>query len=405
MVDPVGNVGPNTAFIQNNDIRLGTEKDTGSAYLSGARFAKDDSPGAKFLGFCERALNLTWPLARPLVKAIGNLLVPGLAIYHFAKHIGSLIDVAKRQDLFPNFQTAQSLKESNPEQLRALAKDAKLCSCNSTARGRPSFSSEGYRLAPNTAFIGGIDKANPEQQRTEAKVLFEQFPDTLKTNMSSHEGSFIDKKTGLVASFVLDKSDPSSKPKIHVIFAGTGCGTAQEPEIENRHIGSDISAGGIITSHVPPSFKQASALVKLMQDQFGSGYEVEVKGFSMGGGLAMFAGIDNNAKTVALCPAPMSPACQRDLGDDKIRTAIDQEKVTNLSTKNCWVSDHTKLAKLGRAWEQLSGNTIPHLVGPGYRLQQTPPGVQENINEGGWFHFFDYHNFSSASWNEFAKSA
>jgi glycine cleavage system pyridoxal-binding protein P len=125
----------------------------------------------------------------------------------------------------------------------------------------------------------------------------------------------------------------------------------------------------------------------------------------MGGGIAMFAGIDNAVKTVALCPAPMSPACQKALGDDKIRHAISSGKTMNLMTEKCWVTSHTKLAKLGRAYESVTGKTIPHFIGPGYRINHTPQNVQRSIDgHNPFMKFFDYHNYSASSWQELAAS-
>jgi hypothetical protein len=405
-----GTAGSNAGnFVTGHDIRMGTSKDSLKGYLTGSKFVTGESAGDKILGFGIRAFKFLKGIVKPAAKLIGHITSPVLGIKNTINYFKGVIGVAKRQDIFPPFGSAEELKQTNPGFLNELAKDSQFCSCTSRGNATPHRSYDRtlrcnqYDLPANSALIGGFRTSNQPALRNDADAIFDRLPTNIKENIDENNGAFIDPETGLVASLILDKSQ--NPPKIHVTFGGTGAGGNAKEGITSQHIGTDIACGGVVTDVVPSSFRQASALVKLLKEQLGDDYDIECKGFSMGGAIATFAGIDNGVKTVALCPAPMSPRCQKALGDNKMRAAVQNGKMVNLMTEKCWVTGHTTLAKIGRAFEAVSGKRIPHFIGPGYRINQTPPNVQNAINSHGKLaRFFDYHNFSSSSWQALAAS-
>jgi hypothetical protein len=353
--------------------------------------------------------------------------------------IENIIKANKRADIFTNFQDFSKLAE-NGKNLDGLcqladkfADEAKICASTSWESALPGVSGTDIKRSrgiiesgsvdagENRAVIGAGGKNRSENVNThfissndvfegednsynlkvnsESDEIFKKFPENLRKNCQEHDGVFVDPNTGLVATFMLDKRniEENEKSKIHIIFPGTGQGSHHSGSIGWEHVANDVTTLGVVTSHVPPSYSQARDLVGLMKRRFGKDYQIEVKGFSMGGGLAAFAGIDNEVKTTTLCSTPLSPECQRQLGDEKMKRMVKNKMITNLTVKNCWVSDHRTAISFGNTLERGTGRRVPRMVGEVYRVGKSPGRKKYGYN------LLNAHNNSDHIWKNFSS--
>lgn len=387
---------PKEQYVKDQDVRKTDIKDGFFGHITGLRYIRGKNFGENFVGIIKSTLSWVNFLTRPLQNIAKTLFTPLTTI---CSHVTKLIRANQRKDLFPQFKDAADLSGT---QCKHFAREAELCSSTSHGRGVPGIDKNNfdrYRLPEGCSLIGGESFRDPQTgAKDKANKIFDALPTNLKANIEKHKGAFIDKNTGLVMNFIVDTGKVSSgeKPKIHIVFPGTQCGAgtgtfAAFSKVSLEHYATDFSMSGL-TTDVPQSFRQATQIVKLMKDKFGGDYDLEVKGFSMGGGLATYAGIDNDLKTTALCPAPLSPTLQKRLTDEKMRNAVNNNKIINLSVKNCWVTDQKTIGKIGRTWERFSGQTIPHLIGGGYRVNKDYPKYN------------NAHNASSEIWKAYSET-
>lgn len=201
--------------------------------------------------------------------------------------------------------------------------------------------------------------------------LFYELPPNIKDSLTKY-GAVVDKYSGLAASLLFDPG----RQTIHVIMGGTGAGNDLVGESKGKtmcleQVFNDITSGGILSNHVPPSYEQARDLVgavKHFKEIHDLDLKIEVKGFSMGGGMASYAGIYHGVKALSHCGAPVSPACQRSLGSEKMEKAVKENMVFNTSVQGDWVSDRPLIQALGRSWETISSLQVARHVGNGLRL-------------------------------------
>jgi hypothetical protein len=230
-----------------------------------------------------------------------------------------------------------------------------------------------------------------------ARALFDKLPPNLKEALQEN-GSIVDKNTGLVASVVYDTSD-AENAKLRVVFGGTGSGAETSGSgITKEHLANDVSTVGLVTSHVPPSYLQARELVGVLkgvvENAMNPKVGLEVSGFSMGGGLASYAGIYNQVKTLSHCGTALSPACQRSLGPEKIRTSVEKNLIFNTSVNKDAVTDCTHLNKFALGWEKVSGLQVARHVGPFLQVSREGMGEHEQSKWGFGAHCKSFELFS-----------
>lgn len=415
---------PKEQYVQGGDVKRTDILDGFGGHLTGLRYLGGKNFGEAFLGACKFFLSWGRFYTKPLVSLMKPLINP---IGTICKHVTKLIHANTRRDLFPPWRDANDLSAN---ERREFARDAKLCACSSSGWGIPRLKNKTqvhrsdlpqdyveqrerelgvenltyfeigeYDLPNRCALIGGDTMSNPQNERTEAEDIFNRLPPNLKANIQRHKGAFIDRNTGLVMNFVLDKNVPEgAKPKIHIIFPGTGSGGGKHKNLGLEHLATDFSMSGL-TSDVPQSFRQATQVVKLMKEQLGGDYDLEVKGFSMGGAFAAFTGIDNDLKTTTLGPAPLSPNLQKELTDEKMLNAVRNNRIMNLNVRGCWLTDRGALPVMGKiadAFEKGFGKTAPHAIGPGYTVMQEYN--DDTVREIG------KHNASDHIWELFSQS-
>ncbi|WP_295409518.1 hypothetical protein [uncultured Thiocystis sp.] len=213
------------------------------------------------------------------------------------------------------------------------------------------------------------------------KAMSEALPDHLKGAIG--EDGIVDKKTGLVAKILLETGPyvPSGhQPKIHVVFGGTGSGIDKldnfldKKMMEAEQWTGNLTTSGVIGAHVPPSYRRAAEIVGALKEVVGQlnknnlNVTLEVKGFSKGGGEASYAGIFHGVKTLSHCGTPLSPACQRSLGQQKINDAVKNDLIFNTSVEGDVVSHSTLANKLSTSWEFLTSLQTARRIGPGIRI-------------------------------------
>ena len=138
-----------------------------------------------------------------------------------------------------------------------------------------------------------------------------------------------------------------------------------------EQVSNDITTSGLLSNHVPPSYVQARNLVgaiKAVKEKQGLDINIEVKGFSMGGGMAAYAGIYHDVKALSHCGAPVSPACQRSLGSEKMEQAVSNNKIFNTSVQGDWVTDQPVVQTMARAFETVTSLQVARHIGNGLRL-------------------------------------
>lgn len=212
--------------------------------------------------------------------------------------------------------------------------------------------------------------------------IFNQLPEHLKLNIEKNNGMFIDKNTGLAMMFAVDsKPGNDGKPTIHLQFLGTGAGSSEEGNwVMAEHVSTDIAMSGL-TYSMPSNFKQGSEIAALFKEKFGSEYNIECKGHSMGGALATYIGIKNNLKVTTTSTAPLSPQLQKDLGYDAMKHAVDTDQITHLSVKGDWLTDNSRLARgVAKGFEYLTGKNTSHIIGSGYRINERFAGYNYGGN-------------------------
>jgi hypothetical protein len=252
----------------------------------------------------------------------------------------------------------------------------------------PQYSNE---VMPGVQLFCGAVTEGP------ARALFDQLPPQLKEALQEN-GSIVDKNTGLVASVVYDSSDPKDI-KLRVVFGGTGSGTETSGSgIGTEHLANDVTTVGLVSSHVPPSYLQARDLVGVLKGVLehtnNPKVGLEVSGFSMGGGLASYAGIYNQAKTLSHCGTALSPACQRSLGPEKIQSSVEKNLIFNTSVNNDAVTDCTHLNKFALGWEKISGLQVARHVGPFLQVSREGMGKHEQSKWGFGAHCQSFGLFS-----------
>ena len=171
----------------------------------------------------------------------------------------------------------------------------------------------GYDLHPNE-----LPPAIAHMKKTSesARSFFlKEFPEEIRNVIQRGKGTFIDDETGLCATFLFEHPPGMDKPTIHIVFPGTGAG---------RHIVSNITTDLCMLAgdSVPPSFIQARKIVEAVQKIAGDKADIEVKGFSLGGAIATYAGMWNEIKTINLAPLPISPAVWKSLINKKRKPSL-----------------------------------------------------------------------------------
>ena len=157
-----------------------------------------------------------------------------------------------------------------------------------------------------------------------------------------------------------------------MVFGGTGSGlkdvTAKET-MASRQMGENVKTIGAFHSHVPESYRQAAELVgALKQVALANTLPMDVSGFSKGGGEAAFSGIYHGVKTLSHCGTSLSPACQRMLGPDKIKHAVQNKNIFNTSVSGDFVSGSKLFNGIATTWEKLTGLQVARRIGPGLRI-------------------------------------
>ena len=249
-----------------------------------------------------------------------------------------------------------------------LARLVEISGINSNSRGIPGHRSQQ---------MFGVKLFNSALRDGPARALFNELPPNLREALRGN-GSIVDKNTGLIASVLYDASDPQDI-KLRVVFAGTGNGKATAGAgISTEHVANDITTVGLLTSHVPPSYLQARELVGVLKGALekttNPKISLEVSGFSMGGGIASYAGIYNQVRTLSHCGTALSPACQRSLGQEKIRQAVEKNLIFNTSVSNDFVTDSKLINNMALGWEKISGLQVARHVGP--CLQVSREGIE-----------------------------
>jgi hypothetical protein len=214
----------------------------------------------------------------------------------------------------------------------------------------------------------GLKSMLGEEDEKEMQRLFGSLPPNLQDALKVN-GSIQDSNTGLVTSVMYSSDDK----KLHVIFGGTGAGTDAVKNksfaMETEQYLGDVTTVGLLTSHVPPSYHQAQKLVGALKEVAQkNGLTLEVDGFSKGGGEAAYAGIYHEVKTLSHCGTALSPACQRSLGQEKIKKAVQNDLIFNTSVQGCFMTDQKTINNVFRAWEQLTGLQVARHIGPGIRV-------------------------------------
>ncbi len=255
------------------------------------------------------------------------------------------------------------------EDFKELNRSVQISGLNSNSKGKPN---------PEELLNLGLQPFfNPEKSDLNVKLgkdgrekmqkLFDSLPPNLQDALKMN-GSIQDSNTGLVTSVVYSPEDK----KLHVIFGGTTAGT---DAVKNKffmvaeQFFGNVTTVGLITSHVPPSYHQAQKLVGALKEVAQkNNLTLEVSGFSKGGGEAAYAGIYHEVKTLSHCGTALSPACQRSLGQEKIKNAVQKDLIFNTSVQGCFVTDQKTLNNVARAWEQLTGLQVARHIGPGIRV-------------------------------------
>ena len=201
--------------------------------------------------------------------------------------------------------------------------------------------------------------------------LWQKLPPNLKKALSE-DGAIRDTKTGLVALVVVSQDEK----ELHVVFGGTDAGTddvVRDKKMSDQQGSENVKTIGAFHSHVPESYRQAAELVgALKKVAADNNLGMDVSGFSKGGGEAAFAGIYHGVKTLSHCGTPLSPACQRMLGPEKIKEAVDKKLIFNTSVEGDVVSGSKLFNGIATAWEKLTGLQVARRIGPGLRIVDVP---------------------------------
>lgn len=275
---------------------------------------------------------------------------------------------------------------------KELNRSVQISSLNSNSNGKPkpekllALGLQSF-FNPEKGALGLKAKLG-EEDKKKMQELFSSLPPNLQDALKMN-GSIQDSNTGLVTSVVYSPDDK----KLHVIFGGTGAGTDAVKNksfaMETEQYLGDVTTVGLLTSHVPPSYHQAQKLVGALKEVAQkNGLTLEVDGFSKGGGEAAYAGIYHEVKTLSHCGTALSPACQRSLGQEKIKKAVQNDLIFNTSVQGCFVTDQKALNNVARAWEQLTGLQVARHIGSGIRI--TEHNDQGNAHAGSFDIFAEF---------------
>ncbi|WXK34563.1 phosphatidylserine/phosphatidylglycerophosphate/cardiolipin synthase family protein (plasmid) [Mycetohabitans rhizoxinica] len=277
-------------------------------------------------------------------------------------------------NLSPDYRDANEL---TPEQCTHFARQAYLCRAAMNQRGVYERGRDSYGatyLFEVTTLHGGYDLHSAESPhaaqrmsqvaREAAVFLRHAFPENVQAQIRKGRGSFIDRKTGLVVTFLFERQARSTKPTIHVVFSGTGAAGQTA-----NHVAADIA---ILTNggDIPPSFIQARNIVEMVQACAGDRANIEVKGFSLGGAHATYAGLANEVPTTTLSPLALSPALWKNLVDAKGERLehLVANYVTNLTIEGDVASGHSAPSRIARVLEMSIGLQMPHILGTTYAI-------------------------------------
>ncbi|KAG0191964.1 hypothetical protein DFQ28_010490 [Apophysomyces sp. BC1034] len=310
------------------------------------------------------------------------------------------------QRLSPKYRDANEL---TPMQCMHFARQAYLCRAAMNLRGTFERGRDSYgaaRLFEVTTLHGGYDLHSaepPQSARRMAEVaseaatfLREVFPEEVQARIREGRGSFVDKNTGLVATFLFEHQAQARKPTIHVVFSGTGAAGQMA-----SHAAADIA---MLTNSrdIPPSFIQARNIVEMVRTFAGDRANVEVKGFSLGGAHAVYAGLANEVRTTTLAPLALSPALWKNLVNEKGERLehLVAMQVTNLVIERDIASGHPMPSRVSRAIEQSIGIKMPHILGTTYMIPaESIPDNYRSPSIG-----LGVHSSAGRIWADFARA-
>lgn len=140
----------------------------------------------------------------------------------------------------------------------------------------------------------------------------------------------------------------------------------------------------------------------MVQACAGDQANIEVKGFSLGGAHATYAGLANEVPTTTLAPLALSPALWKNLVDAKGERLehLVANHVTNLTIEGDVASGHHTPSRIARALERNIGVQMPHILGTTYVIPAH--SIPENYRRPTLG--LGVHSSSGRIWADFARA-
>lgn len=221
-----------------------------------------------------------------------------------------------------------------------------------------------------------------------ARDVYDRLPGWMKSRMDN--GKFHDPATGNAVAIIWDEKNQT----LHTTFCGTGTLTG-----ESGYTGFEQGATDVATFagiHIPTTHKQASDIMgelKRAVNRELPDAELNCYGFSLGGGLAHYAGAKHGIKTHTVNGIPLNWRMQRDLGQAKMNHMVREGLVTHVTIEGDPWSDPDngkhkiwcKIAKFFEASGLLSFTGLfhprPRKFGSEFRVSFDPETTQQTIRQ------------------------